>query len=233
MSAIERHGRGRASGETRLTLNGHLPESAENGQSLLRRSLISSLIHPGTPASIDALVSCGDVVQSCAVHCCGFVPGTGDGCLAGIHECPLKSYEFCVAGNGTGKPVCSGRQNRWVLSGLGWVRVRDLEGVQNAADGLVGADEQQHVGDALCSGRRASGESNSDAVRVFVLLAPNRSQWPAATDPAGRSAEKIFSAERPVAVGAEYWLARPGPVRRDRSSPRALIAQVSGHKHSR
>src|SRR6516162_6047061 len=39
----------------------------------------------------DDLVSCGDVVQLRAVYCRNFVPGTGDGCLAGIHERLLNS----------------------------------------------------------------------------------------------------------------------------------------------
>jgi hypothetical protein len=64
----------------------------------------------------DALVSCGGVVQLCAVHCRSFVPGTGDGCLFGIHERLLKSHEVC-----DNQVVISGRDKRDLLAT--WKRI--------------------------------------------------------------------------------------------------------------
>jgi hypothetical protein len=41
-----------------------------------------------------------------------------------------------------------------VVRGLAGLRCGDLDGVEHAADGLVGAGQGQHVGDALCPERR-------------------------------------------------------------------------------
>lgn len=45
-----------------------------------------------------------------------------------------------------GPGVCS--------AGLAGFRCGDFEGAEEAADGLVGADQEQHVGDALCPEHR-------------------------------------------------------------------------------
>ena len=54
---------------------------------------------------------------------------------------------------------------------MAFVRCGDREGVEDAADGLVGADERQNVGDALCA------EVRVGLVVCGLFDAPPGGQW--------------------------------------------------------